>query len=344
MRSSHSSSQLRRVAKPTMFFQHKLLGRRRGLTVLELSVVLCVLTLFAAVAIPLAFRARESAREAKCQDNLRILVNGVNNFEGTFGFYPSNGWGYRWVGEPGLAAGIHQPGSWAYSTLPHIERTSLPMYQFYAQPGASVPSSDLLGQPIPILSCPSRGANVLALNDPNTAPYNARWVPMVFRTDYGCNEGDQHLKTGPGPASLSEEDTYEWPDNRVATGVIFMRSNVRTFQILDGLSNTYFLGEKYVFVNDYLTINSPGHDQCAFTGADLDTNRCTSHPPTWDEVFLGSQPNGGARYFGSAHPNFCWFAFGDGSVRAVSYGVDAEVHRMAGNRADKLALSEIALQ
>jgi prepilin-type processing-associated H-X9-DG protein len=42
--------------------------------------------------------------------------------------------------------------------------------------------------------------------------------------------------------------------------------------------------------------------------------------------------------FGSAHSNGCNFGFCDGSVRTISYDIDAEVHRRLGNRHDGLPI------
>ncbi|MDA7979301.1 MAG: DUF1559 domain-containing protein [Pirellulales bacterium] len=287
------------------------------------------------ITIPLAVKARESARETACANNLVALIRGVQNYQLTFGFYPSNGWGYRWVGEPGQGPGKDQPGSWAYSTLPYVERlrqSSLDRLDGSQSWISGV--EDLLTMPNSLLRCPSRGAGALVNNNPNRVPFNARWLTTVYRTDYVANEGDRHLKTGPGPSRLSDVDTHAWPNNGIATGVMFLRSEITPQQIHDGVSNTYFLGEKYVFFRDYLTFNSAGYDQSGYVGADLDTNRCTSHPPTWDMIELSNAPNKGAQYFGSAHPKFSWFAFGDGSVRPISYNVDPEEYRSAGHRRD----------
>lgn len=318
--------------------------RRLGLSVVELSVLLSILSMFAAIAIPMAIQAREDAREARCAANFKVLIHGVANYHRTFGMYPSNGWGFRWVGEPGRGPGRHQPGSWAYSILPHIEQQAFPMAGNPAIGGEMPGNDQLLLLPLPVLQCPARGADIMVPNDMNTRPYNATWARKVFRMDYASNEGDFHIKTGPGPKRLDLEKAHAWPDNTKATGPIFLRSEVTSRQIVDGLSNTYFLGEKYVFVADYFTIFSPGYDQCAFTGADLDTNRCAANPPSWDHTDLSNLANSGARCFGSAHPDFCWFAFGDGSVRRIAYSVDPGVHRANANRADRLSSDEIVAQ
>jgi prepilin-type processing-associated H-X9-DG protein len=65
-----------------------------------------------------------------------------------------------------------------------------------------------------------------------------------------------------------------------------------------------------------------------FSGVDLDINRWTLGPPLEDGSFTA------ARRFGSAHPGGCQFVMCDGSVRTISYAIDAIVHRRLGNRKD----------
>ncbi|MDE2464774.1 MAG: DUF1559 domain-containing protein, partial [Alphaproteobacteria bacterium] len=68
-----------------------------------------------------------------------------------------------------------------------------------------------------------------------------------------------------------------------------------------------------------------------FSGVDLDLNRWVIETPLQDGV------GAAVRAFGSAHAGGCHFLYCDGSVRHVSYSIDAEVHRRAGNRRDGLA-------
>lgn len=308
--------------------------QRLGLTVMELCVVLAILALAAVVAIPLATRARENARSTRCRENLKSLYSAINNYESAHGFYPSNGWGYRWVGEPGRAAGVAQPGSWVYAILPHME---VPGWELTEVTAPGVPGcEDSLAQPVPQLHCPSRFANVLAPQTPTAAPWNVLWTPLVFRTDYASNEGDFHIRTGTGPRSLEEGDSglYKWSSNALATGLIYYRSQVRRQDITDGLSCTYLLGEKYVPFMNYTNSFNDGYDQSMFTAADLDTNRCTSHPPIADSILLSGLLHGGARYFGSAHPRHCAMLMADGAVGSISFAIHRTTHSRQGNRAD----------
>ena len=101
--------------------------------------------------------------------------------------------------------------------------------------------------------------------------------------------------------------------------------------MLDGTSQTYLIGEKYVVITDYedgQTISDRGF---ALIGYAPDSVRMT---------FPDSPPIPDAKadefsVFGSAHPTVCNFVYCDGSVRAVNFNVDPEIHRAHGNRRDQ---------
>ncbi|MDD4153444.1 MAG: type II secretion system protein, partial [bacterium] len=51
----------------------KLKNRRRGFTLIELLVVIAIIALLAGILFPVFSRARESARGAQCQSNLKQI-------------------------------------------------------------------------------------------------------------------------------------------------------------------------------------------------------------------------------------------------------------------------------
>ncbi len=122
------------------------------------------------------------------------------------------------------------------------------------------------------------------------------------------------------------------PASLVDCGLAFMSKDLQGVEAnrssTDGLSNTYLVGEKYVNRLAYGTADDPGHNQSLYSGVDLDVNRWTIDPPAADDD--GDR----FRVFGSAHSAGCQLAFCDGSVRVISYTIDAETHRRLGNRRD----------
>lgn len=303
---------------------------RAGFTIVELLVVIGVIGLLLSLLLPAVQQAREAARRAQCRNNLKQLALGVLAHESAHGRLPSNGWGYRWVGEPGRGTGKEQPGGWAYNLLPYLEQAAL------AEAGKGEPDAvrretlgDLTETPVAVFRCPTRPGQPTAPQGLINVPYNAALRAFVARTDYACCEGDVITDSREGPRTLAEASTYpEWRDGSKATGVCFQRSAVRMSDLSDGASNTYLVGEKSVSRAGYDSAADPGHDQSLYSGVDWDVNRWVLDPPLPDSDY--SDP----RSFGGPHPGGCHMALCDGSVRAVSYAVDAETHRRLGNRRD----------
>ncbi|MDQ3329414.1 MAG: DUF1559 domain-containing protein [Planctomycetota bacterium] len=305
---------------------------RSGFTIIELLVVIGVIAILLALLLPAVQSAREAARRTQCRNNLKQLALAVHNHESTYGRLPSNGWGFRWVGEPDRGTGKDQPGGWAYNLLAFLEQAPLrEMGRGEAEAVKRESLGDLTATPLNLFHCPSRPGFTVGPQGFISAPFNAAFRPDVARTDYACCEGDFVTDTREGPATLAEAAAYPlWRDTSRATGVCFQRSEVRFAQITDGTSNTYLVGEKYVSRGGYDTTDDPGHDQSLYSGVDWDVNRWTLDPPLPDSDY--SDP----RTFGSAHAGGCQMALCDGSVRNVSYTIDVETHRRLGNRRDGL--------
>lgn len=304
---------------------------RRGITLIEVLVAIGLIGLLMSLLMPAAQSARGAARRAACQNNLRQIGVAILSHESTHQRFPANGWGFQWIGEPGRSTDEAQPGGWIYNILPEVDQAAL------RERGSDLSASarrqalgELSRTPLPLFHCPERAAPSTGPANPDVAPVNADWQPNVAKTDYAINEGDWISDTGRGPLTLAEGDkaSYPWKDVSLASGISFQRSRVRAADVTDGLSQTYLVGEKYVGLGGYQTSGDSGYDQSMYSGVDLDLNRWTIETPLWDG-------NGqSTRSFGSAHSDGCHLLYCDGSVHSVSYSVDAEVHRSAGNRRD----------
>lgn len=303
---------------------------RAGFSIIELLVVVSVIGLLIGLILPAVQSAREAARRLECQNNLKQLGLGAALFEQSHGFYPSGGWGSRWVGDPDRLAGKSQPGGWIFSVLPYVEQLSV--YNLASgsatQTQKRAALSEMAETSIGTFHCPSRRGT--GRYPSRWEPYNADYSEFVAKSDYAANSGDFFVDAGSGPASLSGGDSpnYPWLDYR-GTGLCFLRSEVRARDIIDGLSNTYLIGEKYVPSADYSTGAGRGDDQSMYTGDDFDTLRWTDQVPVRDSV----QVAGGEKRFGSVH-DVCLFVFCDGSVRSIGFNIDSSIHKHLGNRRD----------
>lgn len=302
---------------------------RAGVTVIELLVVISVLGMLIGLLAPAVQRARESSRIAMCQNRLRQIGIASQIHVSAHRHFPTNGWGYRWVGVSGRGFGESQPGGWIYNLLPYLERRELRV-AFTGTPAVPMPA-DKLRIELPIVRCPSRPGSPISANGSRPLPYNSTTPSMVAKTDFAVCEGDVITGTGMGPASLDrvQAASYSWVDVSKATGISFQRSKVQPRGVTDGLSNTYFAGEKHVSRLQYDGDGDPGYDQSALSGVDIDLSRWTHLNPGQDSDFIDRN-----RIFGSAHSSGFSMVYCDGSVKHLTYSIDIAVHRKSGNRRD----------
>jgi prepilin-type N-terminal cleavage/methylation domain-containing protein/prepilin-type processing-associated H-X9-DG protein len=303
---------------------------RRGFTLIELLVVIAVIAVLLALLMPAVQSAREAARRTQCRNNIKQLALAWHNHESTAGFFPSGGWGYRWIGIPELSYGKNQPGGWTYSCLPFLDATTL--YNTAGSVGKMIEQSRI---PLPVLHCPSRRAAIAYPCVPSVVFREGGYSPVVSRSDYAAcssslfrNQGNSGIPAGPSTRAEGLSGSFPW-DMTDLTGVSFLRSEVRIRDVSDGLSNTLMLGEKRLNPENYTTGLDGGDNENAFSGWDNDLNRVTGVPPARDERGTLDE-----RAFGSAHAGAFNMALCDGSVRTFSYSVDQTVWVQLGHRSD----------
>lgn len=303
--------------------------RRCGVSLMEVLVTISVIGMLLSLLLPAVHASREAARQTVCKNNLRQLALAALIHENAIGQFPSGGWGWTWYGDPDRGTGSSQPGGWTYNLLRYVERADL------ARLGAGKTAAEkrsaigaVNSTPLSVFYCPSRRAVGLYPLDPDWPPVNATRTPLIDKCDYAANSGDLLVNANPGPPCLAAGDDpmYPWPDFSKSSGIVHMRSTTRLADVRDGTMFTYLFGEKHMGTIGY----ESGDDQGAFVGYDWDTTR-------WTTLGWTPLPDGGpvaADRFGGPHPWACLFAFCDGAVHAISFDVDAEVHRRFGNRHD----------
>lgn len=304
---------------------------------MELLVVIAIIGVLVALLLPAMQAARESARAATCKNHLKQIGIAVHMHLDAHHHFPTGGWGYRWTGDPDRGFDKQQPGGWVYSLLPYVEQENLHAL------GAGLPEPEknaaaakrISRPPLPLFTCPTRRPAIqypAATFAYRNQMSNSDVPSYVTRGDYAINVGHDRQNTllGGGPKSMVSAESYSWPDPEKFTGVSFVRSEVNISQVIDGMTKTFLVGEKYVMADCYdvdCDRSDWGH---IFGGFSEDTFRMagTRNPLHRDEQNV-AQPTS----FGSAHAQ-CHFVFCDGSVRAIDYQIDPSVYEAYGNRND----------
>lgn len=328
---------------------------RVGFTLVELLVVIAIIGVLVALLLPAIQAAREAARRTQCVNNLRQLAVASLNHHDVYKHFPTGGWGWFWVGDPDRGFGKEQPGGWAYNLLPFFEQQALHDLGKDGDPDVlsrdqRSSASQVVQQPIAMITCPSRrpseGVFPMSTNNGGTSGlFNSLTPDFAGRSDYAINSGHVQNEIGQGPRNYNDAKTFAWQSDQRAmqeqlTGISYERSEVNLRRVSDGTSNTYMIGEKHIFYEDYLTGRDRGDNETWCTGFNNDNFRVTSRDNGTSEAvpIADSQPipagENNIYRFGSPHSGGANMAMCDGSVTTISFDVDWQIHRDLGNRED----------
>jgi hypothetical protein len=128
-------------------------------------------------------------------------------------------------------------------------------------------------------------------------------------------------------------------------GVFYRNSDTRLRDILDGLSSTLAIGER---TNGPIPTTQPitsGHAvfETAWTAAVRDVDDLSDdhgHMVLFETQFRPNQIDGDDKGLSAPHSGIGQFALCDGSVRAISADIDADVYNALGTRAGSEVVGE----
>jgi len=283
---------------------------RRGLTLVELLVVVAIIGVLMGLLLPAVQSARETSRRVQCGNNLKQTALAVCAFESSMGLFPQ-------TDSPGY--------SWLYRILPQLD-------------GRVVFDSVLnviQRTPIPVYYCPSRRPP--ALYQGGTAKTDYAGCRATFDARNFFPNGNKYkLHNGvlvnsfcPGPGS-----SFPCMDCSQASTTI----TVRAAMIVDGLSNTVMIGEAGKTGPNPMSFGSDDNEDYAYGGSgDYETGRFMGV-----SVVPGLDSSGAAGQrinFGSQHPVVFGVALADGAVRYLSYTASSTLLGYLAGRNDRQTVS-----
>lgn len=205
--------------------------RRRGFTLVELLVILGIVAVGLALALPAVEHSAQDARQAHCKNNLKRLGLALHNYHDVYNMF-APGWISR-DGTPGLGA----RSGWQVCILPFADEA--PLYNQIDFTRASPISVN--GEPDPpfqkailVYRCPSDPT-------PKTNP---------LRGDYGTSNYSGNYGHIPPPRLRPLGMSDFWPGAAEApmksAGIFARNSSIGVRDILDGTTNTILASERSV--------------------------------------------------------------------------------------------------
>lgn len=322
--------------------------QRPGLTLIELLVVVGILALLVALSLPAMQAAREMARKAACQSNLRQIGIALHSHHTSHGQLPAG-----WVAD----APYGQPGwGWAAALLSYLEERTPPAPTQsstapesdtstsgrppwvggpppWAKAGSGLPPG-LLATPISASKCQAFRETPIAVflcpSDPSPkqftlteADFNDLSVETTSVDDEASSDTDG------SPLFIIARANYTGVFGAAAIqdvpssgdGAFYHNSQTRLDDLRDGISNTIVVGER-----------SSRLGSVTWVGSVAEANRPMSRVVGRAER-VPNDPLGHFEDFGSQHVSGAFFLFGDGSVRLLSQAIDLDTYRALATRA-----------
>ena len=190
--------------------------RYAGFTLVELLVVIAIIGVLVALLLPAVQVARESARRASCQNNLKQLGLALHSYHDMRGSFPLGG------GNP-KKAGV----GWTAELLPWLEQQPLADQLDRTSPYTAESNLAAGGTLIDTLLCPSK-PQVRELR--SSADLSSSSTNRYAPTCYGGMQGERGLRSAKAT-------------NNPERGSMIFERPISMVEITDGTSHTMLVGE-----------------------------------------------------------------------------------------------------
>jgi prepilin-type N-terminal cleavage/methylation domain-containing protein len=318
--------------------------KRRGLTLVEVLVVIAIVGLLSALLLPAVQAAREAARRSQCASNIRSLATGVLAYHQALSRFPPSGSRTVFAFDTG-----YQPSSWSWMArcLPFLEQQTL-YDRLGVDSGGVIAGNELVKTLLPFGFCPSDTASSISptTNCFNQEPSFLAMTPIAWTNYKGVMGSNWCWGDYPNNGTLTACggsccDVYFMLGRGKGDGILFRTDilyNTNAAQVRDGMSNTFLIGEDSPYSN-------PGS---AWPYASHMVNTCAIPPNVnlnyrWGRWGDRPAPIAGSSEwaplwqntiaFHSRHPGGLQFANADSSVVFVSDAISLAVYRARSTKA-----------
>jgi len=238
-----------------------------GFTLVELLVVIAIIGVLVALLLPAVQAARESARRAQCENNLKQVGLAMQNYYSAKGTFPPGCLANGFAPNPKFGNTLGPSHTAFILLLPYLEGTTVEDIYDYDARANDPPNERAVGTSIHTYLCPSDDAQ------------DRRWL-FFARSNYAVNYG-----SGNTVGSETEIDT----DGPFREGV-----GRKIKQISDGTSNTALVSELLSGREDYESSKKSGDIRGLW--AQLDMGSCAYTHKYTPNSSVGDLLYGGIRY------------------------------------------------
>lgn len=130
---------------------------RAGFTLVELLVVMAIIGILTSLLLPAVQAAREAARRASCQNNLRQIGIGLHHYHDALSTFPIGALEMRYLRNPD--GSLMYPGgvqiAWSALLLPYVEQVPLHQMIDFGKGYDSPENAAAAAEIVPIYMCPS---------------------------------------------------------------------------------------------------------------------------------------------------------------------------------------------